>query len=127
MRRWDQELHSLTENLPDIIGRIDQKNRILYLNRWWDNYEPISPEKYLGKRFEDLGLSPKVADIFEMKVADVIQNGRSATIEITHPTCKGMKNFEVRFCPEPVIGKRILNCVNGLSGYYRSANCGIRI
>ena len=64
LRRWDQELQSLTENLPDIIGRIDHKNRILYLNRWWDSLEHFPPEKYLGKRLEDLGLSQKVSRYF---------------------------------------------------------------
>ena len=108
LRRWDQELQSLTENLPDIIGRIDHKNRILYLNRWWDSLEHFLPEKYLGKRLEDLGLSQKVADIFEMKIAKVLESGMPATFEISHPTIKGMKNFEIRFCPEPVIGKHIL-------------------
>ncbi|MDH5774899.1 MAG: PAS domain-containing protein, partial [Nitrospirota bacterium] len=63
LHRWDLELHSLTENLPDIIARIDHRNRILYLNRWWDSLEPLPPEKYLGKRLEDLGLSQKVADV----------------------------------------------------------------
>jgi PAS domain S-box-containing protein len=108
LRRWEQELQSLTENLPDIIGRIDHKNRILYLNRWWDSLEYFPPEKYLGKRLKDLGLSQKVADIFEMKIANVLESGMPATFEISHPTFKGMKNFEVRFCPEPAIGKRIL-------------------
>ena len=111
LRRWDQELRSLTENLPDIIGRIDHKNRILYLNRWWDSLEPFPPEKYLGKRLEDLGLSQKVADIFEMKIASVLESGMPATFEISHPTYKGMKNFEVRFCPEPAIGKHILTAL----------------
>ena len=108
LRRWDQELQSLTENLPDIIGRIDHKKRILYLNRWWDSLEHVPPEKYLGKRLEDLGLSQKVADIFEMKIAKVLESGLPATFEISHPTFKGMKNFEIRFCPEPAIGKQIL-------------------
>ncbi len=108
LRRWDQELQSLTENLPDIIGRIDRKNRILYLNRWWDSLEHFPPEKYLGKRLEDLGLSQKVAGIFEMKIANVLESGKPATFEISHPTFKGMKNFEVRFCPEPAIGKHTL-------------------
>jgi PAS domain S-box-containing protein len=108
LRRWDQELQSLTENLPDIIGRIDHKNRILYLNRWWDSLEHFPPEKYLGKRLTDLGLSQKVADIFEMKIAKVLESGMPATFEISHPTIQGMKNFEIRFCPEPVTGKHIL-------------------
>ncbi len=108
LRRWDQELHSLTENLPDIIGRIDHKNRILYLNRWWDSLDQIPPEQYLGKRLEDLGLIPNVADIFEMKIAHVVESGVPATFEISHETYRGMRCFEVRFCPEPAIGKQIL-------------------
>ena len=108
LRRWDQELHSLTANLPDIVGRIDHKNRILYLNRWWDSVDQLPPEKYLGKRIEDLGLSAKVADIFETKIAKVLESGKAATFEITHPTYQGMRSFEVRFCPEPAIGKQIL-------------------
>jgi PAS domain S-box-containing protein len=108
LRRWDQELHSLTENLPDIVGRIDRKNRILYLNRWWDSLESLPPEKYLGKRLEDLGLNQEVAIVFERKISNVIENGISATIEIVYPTHKGMKHFEVRFCPEPPIGEQVL-------------------
>ena len=106
--RWDRELQSLTENLPDIIGRIDHKNRILYLNRWWDSPDQLPPEKYLGKRLKELGLSQKVADIFEMKIAHVLKNGTSETIEISHPTFQGMKIFEIRLFPEPAIGKHSL-------------------
>ncbi len=105
LRRWDQELHSLTQNLPDIIGRIDHKNRILYLNRWWDNIESLPPEKYLGKRLEDLGLSQKVGTIFEATIAKVMETGQAITFEISHPTYRGMRCFEVRFFPEPAIGK----------------------
>ena len=108
LRRWDQELHSLTQNLPDIIGRIDHKNRILYLNRWWDSLEPLPPEKYLGKRLEELGLSQKVGDIFDATIAKVVENGIAATFEISHPTYRGMRCFEVRFFPEPAMGKQIL-------------------
>ncbi|MEX0830014.1 MAG: PAS domain-containing protein, partial [Nitrospirales bacterium] len=108
LRRWDQELHSLTENLPDFIGRIDHKNRILYLNRWWDSLEPLPPEKYFGKRLEDLGLSQKVGDVFETKIAKVLESGIATTFEISHPTYRGMRCFEVRFFPEPAIGKQIL-------------------
>ncbi|MEE8125031.1 MAG: PAS domain-containing protein [Nitrospirales bacterium] len=106
--RWDRELQSLTENLPDIIGRIDHKNRILYLNRWWDSPDQLPPEKYLGKRLKELGLSQKVADIFEMKIGHVLKNGTSETIEISHPTFQGMKFFEIRLFPEPAIGKHSL-------------------
>lgn len=108
LQRWDRELQSLTGNLPDIIGRIDRKNRILYLNRWWDSLEQFPPEKYLGKRLVDLGLSQKVAGIFEEKIQSVCEKGMSESMEISHPTSQGMKIFEMRFCPEPTIGGHIL-------------------
>ncbi|MEJ2230164.1 MAG: PAS domain-containing protein [Nitrospirales bacterium] len=108
LQRWDQELQSLTGNLPDIIGRIDRKNRLLYLNRWWDSPEQFPPERYLGKQLTDLGLSQKVAGIFEEKIQAVCKKGTSESLEISHPTSQGMKIFEMRFCPEPTIGGQIL-------------------
>jgi PAS domain S-box-containing protein len=108
LQRWDRELQALTDNLPDIIGRFDRKNRILYLNRWWDGPEQFPPEKYLGKQLVDLGLSQKVAGIFEEKIQSVCENGTSESMEISHPTSQGMKVFEMRFCPEPTIGGHIL-------------------
>lgn len=100
LRRWDQELFSITGNLPDIIARLDRKKRVLYLNRWWESSEPIPPEQYLGKQLSDLGLSQKVAELFEEKIEAVFDRGESESIEITHPTSQGMRMFEVRFCPE---------------------------
>jgi PAS domain S-box-containing protein len=108
LQRWDLELQSLTGNLPDIIARIDRKNRILYLNRWWDSLEQFPPERYLGKQLTDLGLSQKVAGILEEKIQAVREKGTSESLEISHPTSQGMKIFEMRFCPEPKIGGQIL-------------------
>jgi PAS domain S-box-containing protein len=108
LHRWDRELQSLTDNLPDIVGRFDRKNRLMYLNRWWDSVDPCSPEKYLGKQLIELGVSQKVAGIFEDKIQSVCKTGLSASLEISHPTSLGLKNFEIRFCPEPTVGGQIL-------------------
>lgn len=108
LQRWDRELQSLTGNLPDIIGRFDRKNRVMYLNRWWDNVDQIPPEKYLGKQLNELGVSQKVASVFEEKIQSVWTTGISESLEISHPTGKGLKNFEIRFCPEPTVGGQIL-------------------
>jgi PAS domain S-box-containing protein len=108
LQRWDRELQSLTGNLPDIIGRIDRKNRILYLNRWWDSSEHFPPERYVGKKLVDLGLTQKVAGIFEEKIQSVCRKGLSESMEISHPTFQGMKIFDVRFCPESTNSGQIL-------------------
>jgi len=100
LHRWDRELQSLTGNLPDIIGRVDRRNRLLYLNRWWDSAELIPPERYIGKQLLDLKLTPKVAEIFEEKIQTVFQRETLESIEISYPTSQGMRIFDVRFCPE---------------------------
>ncbi len=100
LRRWDQELYSLTENLPDIIGRLDRNSLILYLNRWLESQESIPPEQYLGKQLSELGLSQHVSDLFDDKIQTVFTRGTSESLEITHQTFQGMRMFEVRFCPE---------------------------
>ncbi len=100
LRRWDQELASFTHNLPDIIGRLDRKNRILYFNRLWDDQIPIVPEQYLGKRLWELGLSQENAELLEKKTQAVCQSGRPESVEISHPTSLGEKTYEVRVAPE---------------------------
>jgi PAS domain S-box-containing protein len=105
LHRWDRELQSLTGNLPDIIGRVDRRNRLLYLNRWWDSAEPIPPERYIGKQLPNLGLTPKVVEIFEEKIQLVFLRETLESMEISYPTSQGMRIFDVRFCPEPNSGK----------------------
>ncbi len=100
LHRWDRELQSLTSNLPDIVGRVDRRNRLLYLNRWWDSANPLPPERYLGKQLSDLELSSTVAKIFEEKIQEVFQQETIESIEISYPTSRGMRIFDVRFCPE---------------------------
>lgn len=109
--RWDRELQSLTSNLPDIIARFDRKFRIQYLNRWWDSPENFPPERYLGKQFEDLGISPKIAGIFREKIQWVCEKTTPETMEISHPTAQGMKIFEIRFFPEPAINGHVLTAL----------------
>ncbi len=108
LRRWDQELSSLTHNLPDIVGRLDRKKRILYFNRWWENSTLIPPERYLGKRLCELGLSPHVADLCEEKTQSVFESGQPESIEVSHPTSLGVRTFEVRFSPELDIRKNVM-------------------
>ncbi|MCA9451665.1 MAG: PAS domain-containing protein, partial [Nitrospira sp.] len=49
-----------------------------------------------------------VASVFEEKIQSVWTTGISESLEISHPTGKGLKNFEIRFCPEPTVGGQIL-------------------
>ncbi len=107
LERWDGELESLTRNIPDVVGRLDRKNRILYLNRWWDQPISVPPEWYLGKTFGDLGVTPKIVELFSEKIRLVLQSKTPTSLEISHPTAFGMKVFEVRFFPEPAKGREI--------------------
>ncbi|MGD9850026.1 MAG: PAS domain-containing protein [Nitrospirales bacterium] len=105
--RWDHEIKSLTENLPDIVGRVDRQMRLLYLNRAWDSLEILPPEKYLGKPLGEFGLSSAVMGIFEEKIRGVFDLGDPIVFEISQPIGQNSRIFEFRLFPESMETGRI--------------------
>lgn len=105
--RWDREIQSLTENLPDIIGRVDRHMRLLYLNRAWDSRTVLPPETYLGKPLGEFGLSSAVMGIFVQKIQETFENGAPNVFEISQPTGQTSTLFECRLLPESMESGRI--------------------
>ena len=97
---WDRELKSLTENLPDIIGRVDQRMRLLYLNRGWESQDLLPPEKYLGKPLGEFGLPPTITETFCEKIQWVFDQRAPVSFEISRPTGIGTNIYEFRLFPE---------------------------
>ncbi len=98
--RWDREIKSLTENLPDIVGRVDRQLRLLYLNRAWGSQDVLPPEQYLGKAVGEFGLSPTVMGIFEQKIQEAFTHGVPIVFEVSQPVGKSANIFEFRLFPE---------------------------
>ena len=65
LRRRDQELRSLTDNVPDVIGRFDRNLRHVFVNRQIEQVTGLKVEAYLGRRIRDLGLPDDVVHLWD--------------------------------------------------------------
>ena len=98
--RWDQETHTLTSHLPDIIARLDSRGRLVYLNRWFETTREVVPEWYLGKTPGELGLPDAVSMLWDKAIQRVKDNKTSSVIEFSFTSYESQKFFESRLIPE---------------------------
>lgn len=100
LHRWDQELQTLTESLPDWVMRLDHRFHLLYLNRAWPGQTSIPPERYLGKTIDDLGFPAEVSQLLRENLAAVFVDFSPATFEVSHPRNQETAFYEFRLVPE---------------------------
>jgi two-component system, cell cycle sensor histidine kinase and response regulator CckA len=100
LRRWDRELQTLTENLPDWVMRLDGRLHILYLNRAWPGQTSIPPEHYLGKTIDDFGFPTEVSRVLTEKLTAVFVDFSPSTFEISYPRNQETAFYEFRLVPE---------------------------
>ena len=98
--RWDRELQVLTESLPDWVGRVDPRFRILYLNKGWENQEPVFPEQYIGKSLSTLGFAPTILPIIIENLIRVFSELLPISFEVSHALNQETKFYEFRVVPE---------------------------
>ena len=97
---WDQEIKTLTENVPDIIARFDRQFRYLYLNHWFDPGVTLPVEQYLGKTNRLLGIPPAVAVQWDENLKLVFATNRPSVFEFSLSISQGQQFFETRLVPE---------------------------
>lgn len=98
--RWDEETRTLTENLPDMVARLDTQGRLVYLNRWFDVGRDVTPEEYLGKTPTELGFPESLSTAWMNEMLCVCKGGVASTTEFSVASWNLIKSFESRFVPE---------------------------
>jgi len=93
-RQW----RSLTENLPDIIFRLDRDGEILYINHNVEQIMNIKVEDIIGKTARSS--EHPIADEYRNEVLSIFEHGRPMTKEVTLETCRGPLVLESRLIPE---------------------------
>lgn len=101
LHRWERELKSLTDNIPDIVGRVDQQLRHVFIN---PAIKPITGkrvEDYLGKTNEELGYSTEYCKLWTNFFRRVFRTKEPAEVEFEFDSPQqGRLVFSMRAVPE---------------------------
>ena len=95
----ERHFRTLTESLPDIVGRVDQTYRHLYVNPAVECVG-VAAEDLLGKTFRETGLPPHLADVLERAVDEVFDSGHQMSVEFDLPRPDGHRHLQSLVIPE---------------------------
>ncbi len=96
------QLEALLDNAPDLIGRLDQNHRHLYVNRALSTAIGLPPDAFVGKTIRELGIDPELAVELETTLQNVFATGTPERIEFTFLSTSGPRVLECRIAPEIV-------------------------
>jgi PAS domain S-box-containing protein len=101
IRRLEREFHSLAENLPDIVCRVDRSLRHVYANPEIEKATGITRESVLGKTHVELGLPDREAEIWTNALRQVFSTGEPVMFEFDLTTVGGVvRYYHTRAVPE---------------------------
>ncbi len=81
LRQQEELYRTLAENSPDYIARHGRDYRYLYVNKKIAGMQAMSPEDFIGKSPEDVGVPPQVASEWYAIFERVIGSGRAESSE----------------------------------------------
>ncbi|OJW95062.1 EAL domain-containing protein [Thiobacillus sp. 65-1402] len=110
LRRHSQEFQALVDNAPDVIVRFDRDLRYLYANPANELAIGVENGECLGRTWDELGLPPEAAAVWQHGAREVFERGEAATVEcgIEMPRM-GLRHFHVRMVPERDMENRVVS------------------
>jgi len=96
LRLSEREFSTLVQNSPDIISRLDQDLRFIYISPALDKLTDIPPEKFIGKRPSEMSLPSYDFKSFEAACHESINTKTS----VHRVFSKGIKAYSTRIIPE---------------------------
>jgi PAS domain S-box-containing protein len=100
VREREEQLRSLTENVPCVLMRFDREHRIRYLSPQSERYNPHPVERMLGRTNREAGMPPELCDRWEAATERVFRTGAIAEMEFDFAGPSGMRTFALKFAPE---------------------------
>ena len=98
--RREQEFRTLAENSPDIIARIDQDLRHVYVNPAIEQATGMQPEAMIGKTYIELGFPEEICNSWQKVHRNIFATGQSDFIEFDFPAPDGIRFYQSRLMPE---------------------------
>ena len=96
----ERQLHSLADNIPDILTRFDRAYRHRFANAAMKRVTRRPAEEILGRTNRELGLPAALCDRWDAALARVFDSGTEEEIESTFDSPEGLIYFASRLVPE---------------------------
>lgn len=100
LHQREQAFRAIALNATDIIARFDRERRLLYINQAVEPATGKTPEQFIGKNTQELGLSPHLCNQLNAAFSKEISIEKHETIELDYPTPSGTKYYHCRIIPE---------------------------
>ncbi|EAU69719.1 TodK [Stigmatella aurantiaca DW4/3-1] len=99
VRQRETDYRRLTDNLPDVVSRIDHQHRHLYVSPSVTRLWGLPAEHYLGKTTVELGMPANQVAAWNAAV-DAALRGREASMHFDLSSRGGLRHFHSRVVPE---------------------------
>jgi PAS domain S-box-containing protein len=100
LRRREQEIRSIADNIPHIIARYDRDLRHLFVNAAVRQVTGLPITACVGKTSRELWMPTAVCDTWEASLRDVFATGRATVVPFSINTATGQRHYEGRLIPE---------------------------
>jgi len=99
--RRQQEFQALVENSPDIISRLDQELRHVYVNPAIEAATGLSPQAFLGKTHRELGIPEPISTQWQTTLREIFSTGKERITEFDFLTPDNTtRYYQARIVPE---------------------------
>lgn len=100
LKKKEANYRTLTENIPDIISRIDRDLKHLYVNPAIEKITGIPSGDYIGKTNEDLGMPAEKVVVWNEYMHHAFATAEQLTFEFDFQTANGIRYFSSLIVPE---------------------------
>ncbi|MFW5778883.1 MAG: PAS domain S-box protein [Coleofasciculus sp.] len=99
--RRQQEFQALVENSPDIICRLDQDLRLIYVNPAIEAVTGLSAPTFLGKTYAELGIPEPISTHGQTTLREIFATGQERITEFDFLTPNNTtRYYQARMVPE---------------------------
>ncbi len=100
LQQTEETYRTLAENSPDLIARFDQHLRHIYVNRSAAAIGVFSPQDYIGKTLEEMGVPEPNRSFWNQLFQKVFDTGEPLVIERDFLTSHGLRTYNTKLIAE---------------------------
>lgn len=100
LKKKEINYRTLTENIPDVIARLDKDRKYIYINPAIEKVTGLAPNAFLGKTNEEAGMPKKNVDVWNEHMQYVFQKAEQSIFEFIFQTPDGIRYFSLLIVPE---------------------------